>query len=257
MGRLRAPDGCPWDREQTHGSLKRYVIEEAYELLDAIDDDDDAQLIDELGDVLLQVVFHSQIATEEGRFDLQRVARRCCEKLVHRHPHVFGDSSLPDAQAVLQQWERLKRAEPAGRVRTSVLDGIPRQLPALSQAEKVQKKAGRIGVDVVSGDICEISDTASVLASADSGSPSCEKSAAIGRLLFSVVGLARKVGVDPEAALREHVERVRDSFRRIEIGLVERGEDIHGIEPRKFAELWQGETEETRAENLPAVGIGS
>ena len=147
MACLRGADGCPWDLEQDHTTLKRYLIEEAYELVDAIDDGDDEHLADELGDVLLQIVFHCQIARETDRFDLQTVARTICQKLIRRHPHVFGDTIVDDADDVVRQWEEIKAGEGSGKKSASRLDGVPRHLPALLQAEKMQKKAAKDGFD--------------------------------------------------------------------------------------------------------------
>jgi len=143
MARLRSPTGCPWDREQDHMSLRFHAVEEVYEMIDAIEAGDDHELEEELGDVLLQVVFHCQLATERGAFDFERVARRLVDKLVHRHPHVFGTSEAKTVDAVWAQWERLKRAEKKGtrHERPSALDGIPKHLPALLRAEKLVKKA--------------------------------------------------------------------------------------------------------------------
>jgi uncharacterized protein YabN with tetrapyrrole methylase and pyrophosphatase domain len=143
MARLRAPDGCPWDREQDHRTLRRHAIEEVYELIDAIDDQDDDAMADELGDLLLQVVFHCQMASERSAFDFDRVCRLLVEKLIRRHPHIFGTATARDASAVWAQWDRIKQAERAGtsRDRASALDGIPRHLPALLRAEQLIKKA--------------------------------------------------------------------------------------------------------------------
>ncbi len=140
VAQLRSPEGCPWDREQTHQSLKPHLIEECYELIDAIDAGDDKELKEELGDLLLQVVLHSQMASEEKRFDLDDVAAVIADKLVNRHPHVFGETRLPDSEAVLRQWEVIKRAEK--QERRSVLDGVPKGLPALARAQKVQDQSG-------------------------------------------------------------------------------------------------------------------
>ena len=142
---LRSPDGCPWDREQTHQSLKPHLIEECYELIDAIDAGDDKELKEELGDLLLQVVLHSQMAAEASRFTLDEVATAIADKLVNRHPHVFGENRLPDSEAVLRQWEVIKRSEK--QERRSVLDGVPKGLPALARAQKIQTKAARVGFD--------------------------------------------------------------------------------------------------------------
>ena len=145
MARLRAPDGCPWDREQDHHTLRRHAIEEVYELIDAIEVGDDHEMAEELGDLLLQVVFHCQLAKERGAFDFERVCQCLVDKLIHRHPHVFGDTTLHTAEAVLAQWDHLKRAEKKGtrHERPSALDGIPRHLPALLRAEKLVKKASK------------------------------------------------------------------------------------------------------------------
>jgi XTP/dITP diphosphohydrolase len=143
MARLRAPNGCPWDREQDHRTLRRHAIEEVYELIDAIEAGDDHEMAEELGDLLLQVVFHSQMAKERGAFDFEQVCQCLVDKLIHRHPHVFGDRKIHTAEAVLAQWDRLKHAEKKGtrRERQSALDGIPKHLPALLRAEKLVKKA--------------------------------------------------------------------------------------------------------------------
>src|ERR1700736_686923 len=145
VAQLRSPDRCPWDREQTHESLKLHLIEECYELVDAIDAGDDKEMKEEFGDLLLQVVLHSQLASEENRFDMDDVATIIADKLVNRHPHVFGETRLPDSAAVLKQWEVIKRAEK--QERRSALDGVPKALPALARAQKVQAKAAGVGFD--------------------------------------------------------------------------------------------------------------
>src|SRR5512142_990675 len=148
MARLRAPDGCPWDREQDHQSLRWHAVEEVYELLDAIEAGDDHELEEELGDLLLQVVFHCQLARERGAFNFEKVARHISDKLLRRHPHVFGKLKVKDADQVLKNWEKIKRAEKHGtrHARPSALDGIPKHLPALLRAEKLMKKARRAGL---------------------------------------------------------------------------------------------------------------
>src|SRR5277367_2417242 len=148
MARLRSPTGCPWDREQSHLTLRRHAIEEVYELIDAIEARDDAEMAEELGDLLLQVVFHCQLARERGAFDFEKVARHITEKLIRRHPHVFGDAKAKTVDAVWAQWEQIKKAEKKGtrHERPSVLDGIPKHLPALLRAEKLVKKARKAGL---------------------------------------------------------------------------------------------------------------
>lgn len=145
MSRLRAPDGCPWDKEQNHKSLRFHAVEEVYELIDAIEADDDHELEEELGDLLLQVVFHAQLGQERGVFDFDSVAKRITDKLIHRHPHVFGDTKVKDIAEVWRNWEQLKKAEKAGtkHERPSALDGIPRHLPALQRSQKLAKKAAK------------------------------------------------------------------------------------------------------------------
>jgi len=149
MARLRGPDGCPWDREQTHATLRPYLLEEAYEALEAIDVEDDGELCKELGDVLLQVVFHAQIASEEGRFDIEEVGRAIVDKLIRRHPHVFGDIDVEGADQVLQNWEQIKKQErqTEGKEQPSLLEGIPKHLPALLRAQRIQSRAARQGFD--------------------------------------------------------------------------------------------------------------
>ncbi len=148
MARLRAPDGCPWDQKQNHKSIRLNAIEEVYELVDAIEANDDVEMAEELGDVLLQVVFHAQMAKERGAFDFEQVARGIADKLVRRHPHVFGDVEVKDVDGVWRQWEKIKLTEKAGtnRERTSAFDGIPRHLPALMQAHELTKKARKHGL---------------------------------------------------------------------------------------------------------------
>lgn len=179
--RLRAPGGCAWDREQTHASLVRYLVEECFELVDAIESGDDAELVEELGDVLYQVLFHADIAAEEGRFTLEDVAAHMTAKMVGRHPHVFGDAVADTADAVVARWEDIKAAEKPER--TSVLDGVPRGMPALALADKLLGKAEKAGVGRTPAPI-----------------PSDEDE--LGRLLLAQVSAARAAGLDAERALR-------------------------------------------------------
>lgn len=193
---LRAPGGCAWDREQTHASLVRYLVEEAYELVDAIEAGDDEELAEELGDVLYQVVFHADIAAEEGRFTLEDVARRMREKMVGRHPHVFGTAVAETADAVTARWDELKRVEKPKR--TSVLDGVPRSMPALALADKLLGKVEKVGVAVEPAQVPPDED-------------------ALGAELLAIVAGARAAGLDPERALRRAIRelegRARDAER--------------------------------------------
>jgi tetrapyrrole methylase family protein / MazG family protein len=194
---LREPDGCPWDREQTHQTLARHLLEETHELLEALDADDDDAIRDELGDLLLQVVFHAGIAAEEGRWDVDDVARGLVEKLVHRHPHVFGDVEVSGPEEVLTNWEQLKAEETGGR--TGVDESIPATLPALARAAKVQRRAAGWGVEWPSREAALAALREEVEALSDApDDPERE----IGEVLFAAVAAARKLGVDAETALR-------------------------------------------------------
>lgn len=223
---LRAPDGCPWDREQTHGSLRGGLLEEAHEVVEAIDEEDDAHLCEELGDLLLQVVMHSQIAAESGRFTFDDVARGISEKLVRRHPHVFGESVAGTSDAVLKQWDEIKRAERGNR-QTSLLDGVSTALPALMQAEKITKKAAKVGFDwdriepVIEKIREELVETEEVLAETPRDHARLEEE--IGDLLFAVVNLARKSKVEAEVALRGATGKFAGRFRKIEAALQAQG----------------------------------
>jgi MazG family protein len=203
--RLRGPDGCPWDREQTHASLARHLVEEAYEVLDAIEEGDPEHLREELGDLLLQVVFHAQLAEDAGDFDVDGVARSITEKLVRRHPHVFGDLRVASAGEVVRNWEAIKREEEG---RTDPLAGIPTALPALQLAAKLQKRAPG-GLAAGTGSAATVRERLDQLTEA--GDPE-RLEEAVGELLFEVVALARAAGVEPEAALRRTARRFRSQF---------------------------------------------
>src|SRR5215467_4351102 len=198
--RLRAPDGCPWDREQTHESLRPYLMEEAHELLEVIDRGlDDAKFLEELGDVLFQVAMHAAIAEEQGRFDAVRLSEAAAAKMVARHPHVFGDEQVADAADVLRLWERRKAEEAAraGRAAETPVDRVPVTLPALAWTAGMQKRAARVGFDEepAEGDVAAIAERAGALAAA---ADPAEAERAAGELLLTVVGLARRRDVNPE-----------------------------------------------------------
>ena len=202
MARLCAPEGgCPWDLEQDHRSLRYYAVEEAYELIDAIDAGDDHEMTEELGDLLLQVVFHCQLARERGAFDFAAVCQRVADKLIHRHPHVFGKTKVHTAEAVLSQWEKIKRAEKKGtrHERPSALDGIPRHLPALFRAQKLTRKAQKAG----------LLEPAPV-----EGAP--RTSAALAKELFALAQYAQRKGWNAEDLLRAETGRRERALRRRE-----------------------------------------
>ncbi len=228
MARLRGPGGCPWDHEQTHRTLARHLLEETHEVLDAIDAGDPDGLRDELGDVLLQVVFHAQMAAEEGTFDVDDVAQATVEKLIRRHPHVFGEVHVSGADEVLVNWEQIK-AEETGE--QPVEDDIPPTLPALARASKVQRRAAGWGFDwrTTDGAMAKLREEVEELAAATTPEESEEE---LGDVLFAAAAVARRLGVDPESALRRtttkfagRYERLLARARREGVDLAEMGED--------------------------------
>ncbi len=226
MHRLRAPGGCPWDREQTLQSLRPYVLEETYEVLEAIDSGDVREHCEELGDLLLQIVFQAQLRREEGAFDFADVATAISEKLVSRHPHVFGDAEVKDAEGVLRQWAALKREEKRRKGGgESVLEGVPREMPALARADRLTEKASRIGFDwpdpggaraKVEEELRELDEA---MAAGDREALEHE----MGDALFALANLSRKLGIPPEEALREAVGRFLSRFGHVERELARRG----------------------------------
>lgn len=237
VARLRAPGGCPWDREQTHASLRNDLIEEAWEVADAIGRADDSHLCEELGDLLLQVVMHSQIASETGRFDLDAVAHGIGEKLVRRHPHVFGDGKLDDSEGVLRQWDEIKKKEQGA---ASVLDNISQALPALMRAEKAQKRAGRVGFDWpdTEGIVAKIHEELGELEAARVAGDKGRIADEMGDVLFSVVNLARKLNVRPELALQEATAKFIGRFKKMEAVLVARGLKPDGLSLAELDAVW-------------------
>jgi MazG family protein len=221
VARLRAPGGCPWDREQTHSSLRASAIEEVYEMVEAIDAGDDPHFKEELGDLLLQVIMHAQIAEEEGRFDLEGIAEEVAEKLVRRHPHVFGETKLGDSDAVLKQWDEIKRAERQSKgapADASALDGVSGALPALMRAEKMQKRAARVGFDwedmkpVVEKLREEVAEVEVEIESGDRVRLEDE----LGDLLFTVVNLTRKAKFEAEILLNQATNKFVRRFHALE-----------------------------------------
>lgn len=244
MHRLRAPGGCPWDAEQTHDSLVSNLIEEAYETVAAIKAGDDENFREELGDLLLQVVFHAELAQEDGRFDLDDIARGISEKLVRRHPHVYGDSIVGNTDGVLAQWEDIKRTE-KGHEEKPYLHGVGKGLPALLRSAKLQKKAGKVGFDwpdaigivaKIQEEFDEVKEELATHTEGDKASP--ELQAEIGDLLFIVTNLARKLGVDPEVALEGTNEKFLHRFAAIEKGLKDEGVSLEDASMEQMDLLW-------------------
>ncbi|MEK7878969.1 MAG: nucleoside triphosphate pyrophosphohydrolase [candidate division NC10 bacterium] len=239
VARLRAPGGCPWDREQTHASLKRNLLEEVYEVLEAIDLGDASALSEELGDLLVQVAFHAQIAREAGEFDLNAVLGQVNRKLVRRHPHVFGGVPVGDAREVERNWERLKEAERGPEsARKSPADGIPDSLPALTYAQLMQDRVGRDGFEWedLSGVLDKVVEEAEELRRAASDQ---EKLHELGDLLFSMVNLCRWRGVHAEDALRQANRRFRQRYIGMEDLAAQRGLDFRQLPLSQKEELWQ------------------
>lgn len=249
MARLRSKDGCPWDQQQDHRTLKPYAVEEVYELLDAIDEaletGDDRGLIEELGDLLLQVVFHAQIASETGRFDLQDVIDGLRTKLIRRHPHVFGDEHASDAEAVTKRWDAIKaqeRSQVQGAKPRSILDGIPQGLPALVRAKEVQERAAKVGFewDAVDGALQKVAEEVQeVVAAQQEGTMAGRRlEEEWGDLLFSLVNVARYSQIDPETALLGATRRFIDRFTYIEEAAARQGRSLESMSLEEMDALW-------------------
>jgi MazG family protein len=239
MTRLRGPDGCPWDRKQALPDLKPYVIEEAYEVVDAIDQDDRRALAEELGDLLLQAVFIAEITREEGAFDIYDSITAIHDKLVRRHPHVFGDVEANDAEQVLVNWEKLKQDERKAENK-SVLSGVPQSMPALLKASRLTEKAARVGFDwrrtedVFDKIDEEVAELREAVANGDNSHIHEE----IGDLLFTVANIARKVNVNPEEALQSTNRKFMSRFASMESRVRERDQNLDQLELEEMDKLW-------------------
>jgi tetrapyrrole methylase family protein/MazG family protein len=259
MAKLRAPDGCPWDRKQTHDSLKPYLLEETYEVLETIDKQDEAKLREELGDLLLQILFHAQIAAERKAFAVDDVMQLLADKLVRRHPHVFGpkeDGALTPDQ-VYSNWEQIKKSERQQTGRSeSVLDGVPKTLPALLRAFQLQARASRVGFDwpqnsegvhqVMDKVTEEISELTDAYAARNDQAGDAERHAAqrhledeMGDVLFSLVNLARFLTVNPEDALRRATDRFADRFHFVEAEAARSGRTLESMTLAEMDALWE------------------
>jgi len=236
---LRAPGGCPWDREQTHESLRRGLIEESCEVIEAINEQDPAHLQEELGDVLLQVVFHADLEKDAGRFDLDDVADGICKKLIFRHPHVFGDVKVSDADEVLVNWDALKRQEKDQETYTDTLTSVAKSLPALWRAEKVQKKAKKAGFDWDSADgaVDKLSEELSELKEAMAQGTNIQEE--LGDLLFAAVNVSRFVDADPEEALNAATEKFISRFAKVEELARRAGKDMKEMTLSELDKLWE------------------
>lgn len=270
QARLRAPNGCPWDREQTHATLRTYLIEEAYEVLDAMNSGDDAKFANEMGDLLLQVVFHSQIAAEEGRFTVADVIREVHEKMVRRHPHVFGDKRANDAGEVLRNWEQIKAQErqgaakpqrngaaKAGQNPKSLLDGVPRGLPATMEGLQLARKASRAGFDWVDaeGVFEKLREESAELRRVSERKDAVRTEEEMGDLLFAAVNLARFLQVDPEIALKSANAKFARRFRDMERLSADQGQRFMEVPRAEKEKLWEAaKRSERQPANSEAVG---
>lgn len=235
IARLRAPDGCPWDRKQTHASLRENLMEECYELLEALDEGDPGKICEELGDLLLQVVLQSQIARDNGEFEIEDVIKSINDKLIHRHPHIFGSDKVKDADEVAHNWEILKREERG--TDTSMLDGVPRQMPALSYSQAIQRRVAQVGFDWedISGVIDKLAEEVGEFQKSNEK----QRAEEFGDLLFTLVNIARRMGVDSEAALREANRKFYRRFSRMEELCRQRGVDFADLSFDEQNALWE------------------
>ncbi len=240
MKRLRGPGGCPWDAEQTHESLTRYLLEETYEVIEAIESKSPELLKEELGDLLLQPVFHAVIAEEAGTFTMEDVIRTLCEKLVRRHPHVFGDLEISDSSAQVENWERIKKIE-MGDKRKSALSGVPPQLPALLKAQKITEKAARVGFDWEHVDqvVAKVMEELHEFEEAMIGGDNDRMEAELGDLLFAIVNLGRFLSINPEEALRKTIKRFEQRFQHVEDTLHSRGLQMQNASLKEMDLLWE------------------
>lgn len=255
VARLRSDTGCPWDREQTIQSLKPYLIEECYETLEAIDSGDAARHAEELGDVLLQIVLQAQISRESGGFSFDDVARCLTEKLIRRHPHVFGDTTVSGSAQVLQNWEAIKSAEGDGGPK-SVLDGVPRHLPALQKAQRVQTRVARVGFDWDDvGDVLakveeELGEVRQAMAEGDEDAVAEE----LGDLLFAVVNLGRFLGHEAEQALQSTVGKFGARFQEVERRIREDGRDVADCSLVEMDAHWEAVKKELDHRRESSIG---
>ena len=250
MKRLRGPGGCPWDAEQTHESLTRYLLEETYEVIEAIEAKSPEHIKEELGDLLLQPVFHAAIAEEAGTFTMNDVISTLCDKLVRRHPHVFGDLQIADSAAQIENWEQIKKTE-KGAERTSALSGVPPHLPALLKAQKITEKAARVGFDwehvdqVMAKVMEELHEFEEAMAAGDNEHMEAE----LGDLLFAIVNLGRFLSINPEEALRKTITRFQLRFQYVEDSLHDRGQQMNVTPLAEMDRLWEEAKQQERGRN--------
>ena len=241
IARLRGPHGCPWDREQTFDTIKSYLLEETYEVIDAIDRRDWQELATELGDLQLQVVFFSQMASEEGRFTIEDVLDRISSKLIRRHPHVFGAESAATSDQVLKRWNELKAEEKGSGSPAALLDSVPRTIPALMEACQLTSRAAQVGFDWQRFDdlLEKLEEELGELAEARRHADPARVEDEVGDLLFTMVNIARYLKYDPELVLRKTNRKFRERFAQVERGVGERGKTLSEAGIEEMEELWQ------------------
>ncbi|MHB9939715.1 nucleoside triphosphate pyrophosphohydrolase [Clostridium sporogenes] len=241
MDKLRGEDGCPWDKEQTHTSLKKYLIEESYEVIEAIDNKDVDMLIEELGDVLLQVVFHSQIGKEDGFFEIKDVIQSICDKMINRHPHVFSDLEINNSNEVLENWDKIKSMEQGNKTYTDSIRHIAKTLPALMRADKVQRKAAKVGFDWdnIEDAMKKITEEYKEIEDVYKSKNKVKILEEIGDLLFSVVNVARFLDIDPENALNYSIDKFINRFQYIEDEAISMGRNLDNMSLEEMDELWK------------------
>jgi tetrapyrrole methylase family protein/MazG family protein len=240
MRKLRAPGGCPWDAEQTHESLTRYLLEEAYEVIEAIDEKSPQHLKEELGDLLLQPVFHAAIAEESGDFTIDNIISTLCDKLIRRHPHVFGELDIKDSNQQIENWEKIKRLE-KGDERPSALSGVPDHLPALMKALKIGEKAARVGFDWEHADqvFAKVLEELHEFEEAWAGGNQARMEDELGDLLFAIANLGRFLKLNPEEALRKTITRFQKRFSYVEAELLRQGVPMQNATLDTMDKLWE------------------
>ena len=241
MHRLRSPGGCPWDGEQTHDSIKPYLIEEAYEVVEAIDARDDRELRGELGDLLLQIVFHAEMAAEQQRFTIADVIAAISSKMVRRHPHVFGDTAVSGADEVVRNWSRIKADERRTAADASALAGVPRAMPALLRAQRLSEKAAHAGFDWTDarGVLDKLREELDELTAATDSGDRAAAEAELGDLLYAATSLARHLRLSAEDALTRAADRFSRRFRHMEEALAKQARDIRSARPEELDALWE------------------
>ena len=255
IAKLRGDDGCPWDKQQTNDTLKPGLIEEAYEVLDAIDEANDEKFAEELGDLLMQVLLNAQIAEDEGRFSIRGVIQKISDKLRRRHPHVFGNTRVSDTQEVMENWETIKSKEHANRDRKSLMDGIPSHLPSLMESRKIQTKASRVGFDweKAEGALEKVEEEIEELKISIGKSEPEQMAEEIGDVLFSIVNLSRFLSVESEGALRRTNAKFMRRFRQMEAEIAIQNKQITDYDLAALDELWEMAKRRERESKTPRL----